>query len=75
MFILDCALSELVSLFMESARRGLQHLLPDSILKRYLIDPASRDAILGDLRLLGVTESVAFPDLDGLASELTTQFL
>jgi hypothetical protein len=52
-------------------KEGLHHLLADSI----LIDPASRDAMLGDLRLLGVTDSVTFPDLDGLASELTTQFL
>jgi FRG domain len=55
-------------------KEGLNELVSGSILKRYLIDPTSRDAIRGDLRLLAVTDSVAFPDLDGLARELESQF-
>jgi hypothetical protein len=56
-------------------KEGLRSLVSDSILKQYLIDPASREAIRDKLRLLGITDSVAFPDLDGLARELETQFL
>ena len=56
-------------------KEGLHNLVSDSILKRYLIDPTSRDAIRDDLRLFGITDSVAFPDLDGLGRELETQFL
>jgi hypothetical protein len=55
-------------------KHGLDKLVPDTILKRYEIDPASRESMISELRILGVTESVAFPDLDGLASELKAQF-
>jgi hypothetical protein len=56
-------------------KEGLCDLVPDNILKRYPIDPDCRKSMIKELRLLGVTESVAFPDLDGLASELKTQLL
>ena len=55
-------------------KEGLHLLVPNSILKRYQVDPASRDSMLQELLMLGVTESVAFPDLDGLARELKTRF-
>jgi len=54
---------------------GLNAMVPDTILKRYDIDPGSRDALLHDLATLGVTESVAFPDLDGLARDLRRHVL
>ncbi len=55
-------------------KEGLNRQVPDSILKRYLIDPASHGSMLRDLQLLGITDSVAFPDLDGLANELKNRF-
>ncbi len=55
-------------------KEGLNSLVPDRLLKRYEIDPASRQAMRKDLLHLGVTDSVAFPDLDGLAKELTNWF-
>jgi hypothetical protein len=54
---------------------SLQVLVPDSILKRYVIDPGCRLAIRRELAVLGVTESVAYPDLDGLARDLRDRFL
>ena len=55
-------------------KEGINHLVPDSILKCYHMDPASHPSMLRDLQLLGVTDSVAFPDLDGLATELKNRF-
>jgi hypothetical protein len=54
---------------------SLQSLVSDSILKRYVIDPECRVAIRRELAVLGVTESVAYPDLDGLARDLRDRFL
>jgi hypothetical protein len=45
---------------------SLQVLVPDSILKRYVIEPICRLAIRREVAVLGVTASVAYPDLDGL---------
>ncbi len=55
-------------------KKGVNRLVPDSILKCYHVDPGSCPSMQRDLLLLGVTDSVAFPDLDGLASELTQRF-
>ena len=55
-------------------KEGLNSLVSDTLLKRYEIDPACRQSMSKDLSLLGVTDSVAFPDLDGLAEELTNRF-
>ncbi len=49
---------------------GLSALVPDTILKRYEVNPARRSVIGNELFTLGVAESMAFPDLDGLAREL-----
>src|SRR5258708_39349444 len=56
-------------------KQGLDSLLPGSVLKRYTIDPARRESMRSELRLLGITHSVVFPDLDGLARELKTRFV
>ena len=56
-------------------KHGLDKLVPDTILKRYEVDPTCCQSMIRELRILGVTELVAFPDLDGLASELKAQFL
>jgi hypothetical protein len=39
-------------------------------LRRYYIDPAVRQQMREDLRVLGISHSTVFPDLDGLAREL-----
>jgi len=56
-------------------KQGLDTLVPDKILKRYAVDPLCRESMLNELRTLGITDSVAFPDLDGLAKELKARFL
>lgn len=53
-----------------SRASGLGDLVPEGILKRYEIDPAARPQLRRDLRMLGVEEAAAFPDLDGLAREI-----
>ncbi len=55
-------------------KESLQALVPATVLKHYRIDPAFRLTIMRDLTALGVTESVAYPDLDGLARELKQRF-
>jgi FRG domain len=55
-------------------KQGLNLLIPDTMLKRYEIDSSCRKSISKDLVLLGVTDSVAFPDLNGLAEELKNRF-
>lgn len=53
---------------------GLNSLVPSAILKRYVISPKHCREMRQELLLLGVTDSVAFPELDGLARELTERF-
>lgn len=55
-------------------KEGLAMLLPGEVLKRFEIDRKCRHAMIAELRVLGITESVAFPDLDGLARELSERF-
>jgi hypothetical protein len=56
-------------------KRGLDSLLAGkSILKRYVIVPACRQSMGSELAVLGITDSVVFPDIDGLASELKERF-
>jgi hypothetical protein len=67
-----------------TAKSGLDSLLagpapapwtgPWPILKRYVVDPACRQSMRSELAVLGITESVAFPDIDGLANELAERF-
>src|SRR5207245_1336328 len=56
-------------------KEGLQALVPGTILRRYEIDPTCRSAMTRHLAALGVTESVAYPDLEGLARDLRQRFL
>jgi hypothetical protein len=56
-------------------KRGLDELLAGkSILKRYIVDPDCHPSMRRELTVLGITDSVVFPDLDGLAMELTKRF-
>jgi hypothetical protein len=55
---------------------GLDVLLTGKpILKRYGVDPAYRPSMRRELTALGITDSVVFPDIDGLANELKERFL
>lgn len=45
-----------------------------NILRKYIISSASVDTIRNELRLLGVTQSSLFPELDGIAKELSTYY-
>src|SRR3989475_6011617 len=47
--------------------------LAPSIVRPYRIDPRRRARLATDLRMLGVGYATAFPDLDGLAKELTNR--
>jgi hypothetical protein len=56
-------------------KRGLDTLLAGKpILKRYEVDPACRRSMQTELAVLGITDSVLFPDIDGLANELKERF-
>lgn len=50
-------------------KSSLWHRAP-ALLRRYEIAPNVRDVMRNDLRLLGISHSTVFPDLDGLAREL-----
>jgi hypothetical protein len=49
---------------------SLAKLIPE-ILRRYDLDLEQRESMLMDLRKLGISHSTLFPDLEGLAKELT----
>jgi hypothetical protein len=55
-------------------KQSLQDLAPESILRRFVLDPTRKASFQRDLRMLGVQEASAFPDLDGLARELAQLF-
>lgn len=55
-------------------KASLDLMVSGDMLKRFEIDPESRPSIQRDLATLGVTESVAYPDLDGLARDLVDRF-
>jgi hypothetical protein len=44
------------------------------VLQRFKVDPAHRHKMLRELALLGITDAVLFPDLDGLARALKQRF-
>jgi FRG domain len=52
-------------------KKGLCPLLAGKgMLKRYDVDPACLQSMRSELAVLGITDSVVFPDIDGLANEL-----
>jgi hypothetical protein len=56
-------------------KSGLDSLLAGKpILKRYVVDPGCRQSMRSELAFLGITDSVVFPDIDGLADELKERF-
>ncbi len=46
-------------------------LVPEDLLRKFIINNNSISQMLKDLRMLGINESTAFPDLDGLSRELS----
>ena len=55
-------------------KNSLNELAPPDILRRYKIDPPYRDSLKRELRMLGMEHATAFPDLEGLARELTVRY-
>jgi hypothetical protein len=49
-------------------------LSPEQILRRFHVAPDARSGMLADLHRLGIHHSTAFPDLDGLAKELSAEY-
>ncbi len=48
--------------------------LEKCILSKFIIDATKIKGMLEDLRMMGISKSVLFPDLDGLASDLSKMF-
>lgn len=53
-------------------KEPIDALVDATIIAKFEILPKSRQVMLNDLSRLGIQESVAFPDLDGLSRELAT---
>ncbi len=45
-----------------------------NILKQYIIDTSKSKEMIDELRILGVSRTTLFPDLDSLAADLTKLF-
>lgn len=54
--------------------QSLNHLVDQECLIGYVIDPSRRQPLLKDLRMMGISQSSLFPDLEGLAQELDKLF-
>jgi hypothetical protein len=57
-----------------SKTESLSELVPEQILQRFSIATDAIPRILSDLHMLGIHRSTAFPDLDGLAEELSALY-
>ena len=56
-------------------KEGLGVMVTDNnILQCLKLHPAHRDTMRQELQLLGITDAVLFPDLDGLAKDLQQRF-
>jgi hypothetical protein len=55
-------------------KSSVNHLVDSSILKKYVIDPDSVSQMRKDLKLLGITNTSVFPDLDNLSKDLVELF-
>lgn len=54
-----------------SSKEPLSNLVPSNIIRKFIIDPGAAPSMIAQLHMLGIHDSTAFPDLDGLASELS----
>jgi FRG domain len=57
-----------------SKKEPLSDLVPEQILRRFTIAKDAISPMLSDLHMLGIHHSTAFPDLDGLANELSALY-
>jgi len=55
-------------------RDPIPALIPNHLLRKFIIDTEFVSQLLSDLHMLGINDSTAFPDLDGLASELSGMY-
>lgn len=55
-------------------KESIDAMIPSSLIAKVEIRPSARSNILRELAILGIQEATAFPDLDGLARELTVLF-
>ena len=55
-------------------QESLSNLVSNRILKKYIIPPKLVNSMKKDLRLMGITHTTAFPDLDNLALDLSEIF-
>jgi len=55
-------------------RSSINDLVNPSILKKYVIDPDSVSHMKKDLKILGITNTSVFPDLDNLSKDLVEFF-
>lgn len=55
-------------------KEPLCNIVPETILRKFIIDSNAISSILRGLHMLGIHESTAFPDLDGLADELSALY-
>jgi hypothetical protein len=56
------------------SQKPIDALIPSSMIVKFEILPRIRDDLLHNLVLLGIQQSTVFPDLDGLAKELSTNY-
>ena len=55
-------------------KEPISGLVPNEIISSFEIRRSARNRLAEDLRMLGIEESTAFPDLDGLAKELKDRY-
>ncbi len=55
-------------------KRSISKQVPSDILVKLIINPRSLPSLYDDLKMLGVEAATAFPELDGLARELSERY-
>jgi len=53
-----------------SIKEPISNIIPHDLLRKFEIIPQFIPQLLEDLHILGIHDSTAFPDLDGLSDEL-----
>ena len=53
---------------------SLNNLVGDKIIRKFILNPSKAETMQSELRMLGVSQSTIFPDLDGLSKELGIVF-
>jgi len=55
-------------------KKSLNELVDPQILKRYVVNPKHSKETLKELRMLGISHTTIFPELEGLSKELEHSF-